>query len=80
MLTRNAVRALGSPDALAAPTETWRTALQERGLLDDRAALPAGERQAVDLLDALHPWPIRSSWRSWSWPASACCERRRSRL
>lgn len=37
------------------PTEAWRGELQRHGLLEEAAALPAGERAAAALLDALHP-------------------------
>jgi DNA-binding transcriptional MerR regulator len=39
----------------AAPTEVWQAALRTHGLLDDSAALPGGEHEAITLLDALHP-------------------------
>lgn len=45
---RERVLALAASKSLAAPVETWREAL-------GATALPAGEEEAVDLLDALHP-------------------------
>ena len=46
---------MAASSATAAPVETWSAALREHGLLDEAATLPAGEEQAVELLDALHP-------------------------
>jgi DNA-binding transcriptional MerR regulator len=49
---------LAASASAAAPAEPWEAMLRAHGLLDDRSPLPAGEREAVDLLDALHPGGI----------------------
>jgi DNA-binding transcriptional MerR regulator len=40
---------------LALPVDTWRSTLRAQGVLGEHAALPDGEHEAVNLLDALHP-------------------------
>jgi len=53
---RAKVRALAaSPAADAAPARIWGEALTAAGVLERSADLPAREREAVDLLDALAP-------------------------
>ena len=37
------------------PTDIWQTALRRHALLGETDAVPAREREAVELLDALHP-------------------------
>ncbi len=52
---RAKVLGLVASNALEAPAETWRAALQKHGRLAVGTPLPSGERAAVELLDALHP-------------------------
>lgn len=56
---RENVLDLASSD-VATPAEVWQGALRAHGLLGDAAALPDGERAAVDLIDALHPEGVRA--------------------
>jgi DNA-binding transcriptional MerR regulator len=52
---RAKVLALAASPAADEPAATWSAALVTAGVLRDPADLPAGEREAIDLLDALAP-------------------------
>ncbi|MGH2891828.1 MAG: MerR family transcriptional regulator [Solirubrobacteraceae bacterium] len=49
---------LAASTHLADPIDIWQTALRRHTLLGETAAVPAREREAVELLDALHPHGI----------------------
>jgi DNA-binding transcriptional MerR regulator len=52
---RGKILGLAAAGGLPAPAETWSAALRRHGLLGDEDALPAGEAEAVELVDVLHP-------------------------
>ena len=49
---------LAASTQLADPMDIWQTALRRHALLGETAEVPAPEREAVELLDALHPHGI----------------------
>ena len=46
---------LAASTRLGDPMETWQAALRRHGLLGEGAVVPARDRQAVELVDGLHP-------------------------
>jgi hypothetical protein len=46
---------LAASSRLTDPIDTWQGALRRHALLGETADVPAREREAVELLDALHP-------------------------
>jgi DNA-binding transcriptional MerR regulator len=49
---------LAASGRLGDPVESWQAALRRHALLGETATVPAREREAVELLDALHPHGI----------------------